>query len=420
MLKILNLSTIYSEIHFLLIKYIVSEMKFQDIIVFKHIINNTYIIKNKITNQIETNLPLNPFITELIKNYLLYCSLNKIRNEEENLQFIEITNWFQENANKGNYFLFTFVGILLRDGYILEENFEESFKYFKLAVENQYIEAEPFLAKMYFNGFGTRKNIKIALDLFNKSSERGNLISKYELGCYYIDTNFEKGLNYLIESSNMNFPPSLNSLGYLYKAGEFCEPNIKQSMDYFKKSSDLDDDDAQYELRVIYKEGNMVRKNYLKSFEFLSKSADQENFQAMCELGELYFSGFGVKKDIDKALEFFIISAEEGVSKAQNNLGYCYQNGIGVEKNDGEAFKWYKIAAKGGSIVSLNNLATFYEKGIYKEQNLRKAIQLYKEASDSGSQEASHNLIVLFHEIKNKKMIIEDEENILNLIEEAL
>ena len=66
------------------------------------------------------------------------------------------------------------LGVLLHNGMGMEINSEEALRWFKLASNNNHIEAEAYLGSIYTYGFRGPQNIEKALYYLKKAADKGH------------------------------------------------------------------------------------------------------------------------------------------------------------------------------------------------------------------------------------------------------
>ena len=122
--------------------------------------------------------------------------------------------------------------------------------------------------------------------------------------------------------ATLDFPCSINNLGYMYKRGLAVTQNLQKATELFQSVSD-------------------------KGF-----------FLGTLNLASCYEEGSGIDKDIDKAIQLLKICIDKGCYSAMNNLGVLYK----VEKkNPDMAIHYYEMALSNKcDNVALENLSNLY------------------------------------------------------------
>ena len=122
---------------------------------------------------------------------------------------------------------------------------------------------------------------------------------------------------------SLNFPYSVNNMGYLYEHGLGVVQNLKKAIELYQIGVDMKCDVSMHNLAFCFREGN------------------------------------GVKQNIDKAIELYKLAVSLGNSSSMNSLGFTYENRL---KNDDMAIKYYEMAATKNFEMGLQNLITLYIK----------------------------------------------------------
>lgn len=207
----------------------------------------------------------------------------------------------------------------------IEENNDEN----KESLEREYREKEQRtiqnlqekcdLAKSYEEGNGVKKDIMLAVKLYEELVAEGFPEAQYRLSnCYYMGNgvrkNEEKAMQLLELASSQGNTEAMYLLGWMHSS-------------------------------IYNKQGKSDDK---KAVELLLQAAKSDNINAQDALATHYFMGIGIEKDFKKAVYWAEKAAKKGDPEAQYHLGSCYEYGDGVEKSKEKAIYWYKEAANKG------------------------------------------------------------------------
>ena len=125
-----------------------------------------------------------------------------------------------ENATAQNN-----LGMALRDGKGIKQNFNEAAKLFILSANsgNQYAQAN--LGLMYLDGLGVAQNNNKAAKYFKLSADQGNASAQTTLGYMYhlglgMEVNFSKAIDLYSLAANQGYSIAQRNLGYIYKTGD--------------------------------------------------------------------------------------------------------------------------------------------------------------------------------------------------------
>jgi len=234
-----------------------------------------------------------------------------------------------------------------------KEDFKMAVEIFKPLAEQANIEAQSFLGLMYYQGFGTPKNIKKALSYYLLSAKQGNTEAEF--------------ITNLI-SSELGDANSQFNLGMLCLSGKGYAPDYKEAIKWFYKAAEKENVNAQYNLGLMNLIGKGIPRDYKEAAKWLKKAAEHGNANAQHNLGFLYSKGYGVPLNYKEAVKWSKKAAEKGNPNAQYNMGLMYVNGYGVSQDFNEAVKWFSKAAKNGNINAQKNLEVLLQKKVVHEQ----------------------------------------------------
>ncbi|PKC61342.1 kinase-like protein [Rhizophagus irregularis] len=273
-------------------------------------------------------------VRQLINNIALQLKSNHYINN--------LIDWLSTNSKYGwllGLFYYYDVGIKEK-----EKNSTKSFELFSKAAGDNYLIAKVYLAKCYYDGYGTMKNKLLAF----------------------------------AEKEYINIQCNL---GTLYENGEGTGKDLKQAFYWYSKAAENGCEIAQYNLGRFYQGGKGVEKDEYKVFEYYKKSAEQEYLDAIYMLGYCYDKGIGTKINKLEAFELYKTAAEKGLDNAQNSLAALY---IRFKKDLKNAIYWFQKAAEKGNAIAYDNLGIIYELGICNDKNEFKAFELYKKSAEKG------------------------------------
>ena len=267
---------------------------------------------------------------------------------------------------------------------------------------------EADLGWAYQNGLGVPKDLGKAIELYQKTADKGNAYAQNNLGLLYqngegVPKDLGKAVELYQKSADQGNAFGQSNLGFLYQNGEGVPKDLGKAIELYQKSANQGNAFGQSNLGWLYQNGEGVPKDLGKAIELYQKSANQGNAFAQRNLGWLYQSGEGVPKDLRKAAELYQKAANQGNAMAQVSLGWLYQSGQGVPKDLGKAIELYQKAADQGNPPAQTNLAGLYQygDGVPKDLDkatelLSKAAEVYQKAADQGDAFAQNNLGCLY------------------------
>ena len=371
---------------------------------------------------------------------------NKLDDKEDYDVLAYISNYymFQDNYDKVKEINFTilknkkddkYAPNCLGDAYFAEGDFENSEKYYKIALENgspdskdklfnlyqtteniekfrELIEKDETKREEYLLSLGNlyfhKKDYKMAEKWYLESEKLGFLESKYNLGhVYYEIENFEKAEKYfqeviekiphLKENAIEKLINVYNSQANLYlTSGDFdkAEKYLKILVEKYSIK------ECYYNLAVI----NRQKGNIEKYKEYILKGIELGDSQCMFSYALSVYSETGkYTEEVDRWLKK---AAEKDHVDAMYELGLFASEQNRIE----DSKKWYKKAAEKGETTAMNNLANIYS----DEGNKEEAMKLYLESAEKGNPLAFFNLGNYYEENNNIELAKEYYSKVLD------
>ncbi|WP_288308203.1 SEL1-like repeat protein [uncultured Muribaculum sp.] len=190
-------------------------------------------------------------------------------------------------------------------------------------------EAQYYLGKIYYNGYGVTKSPAIAFEWFQKSAQQG-------------------------------FVRSQNNLGVCYNSGFGTEISHKEAVYWFRKAAEQGLDISQKNLADMYVTGKGIEKSPTEAEYWYRKSAEQGLVYSQVNLGLMYLNGDGIKKDLTEALFWIRKAADKGYSYGQYHLARMYRFGWGVDESYPTAVEWLKKGAEQNNIYCILEIGDCY------------------------------------------------------------
>ena len=138
---------------------------------------------------------------------------------KENMNVNAIIDYLKVEASNGHTNVMQQLGQKFLFGQGIEQNFQESFNYFKLGHLHNDTLCTYYLGEHYLNGWGVEFNYTEAKILFERA-----VAQQY-------DPNVIKDKN-----NKLYVAKALNSIGYIYYHGMGVNTNVKRAYDYFKSN----------------------------------------------------------------------------------------------------------------------------------------------------------------------------------------
>lgn len=238
--------------------------------------------------------------------------------------------------------------------------------------------------------------IKREIIRFKQCSEKQDPLSICSLGLYHyeglvVERDMKKALELFEKSVELGYKTANYYMGICYENGIEVEKDKAKAIDFYRKA--YEDDDSYAAEKALERLGISQIGSWQPDETDIKKLQTRiavGDAKAMTDYGIILITGkFGKKKDIHKAIDLFQKSAKLGCINGIRCLAACYSDGIGIQCNKARAFGLYKRAAD-----ELNDPWCTYEVGV-KYQNgsgvikhLKKAKQYYKKAAEMGVEDA--------------------------------
>ena len=252
------------------------------------------------------------------------------------------------------------------------------------------VDAQYYVGKMYYNGFGTSQDTEKALFWYKKSAENDNIESMNDLGVIYskeIDyIDCEKSLYWLNRAIKLGSDSSAAILSGMYMAGVCVEKDISKAESINLNYLRSDISKKVYEANKYFWIAEY--RDYEKAISIATKSFEEAVSTFGYMLGVAYKNGYGVDVDYSKSHYYYLRSALTGNTSSQYNVGVNYYTGEGVKIDKKVALKWVRMAAHKNHAKALLLLGYFYELGDCVEQDYDAAITFYKKAAQLGDAQA--------------------------------
>lgn len=240
----------------------------------------------------------------------------------------------------------------LARAYYAAEDYEKSINFVRKALDSGSKGALELLAYHYYYGEGTKKNLKKAMSLFQKSSDLGFIDSTITLADIFaygddgIKKNEKKAFELMKKAENQGFSLDVvNYLGAAYIHGIGVPRDINKAIYYLEIAEKNDDPHAPLNLGFIYQVGDAETGiDYEKAYKYYKRSSELGNYAGTALLAQLYEHGLvNDKIEIDIAFDLYNKAAIEGGDLiSMLTIGDFYKEGTGtIEKDLEEAKKWY-------------------------------------------------------------------------------
>jgi len=191
------------------------------------------------------------------------------------------------------------------------KDYQTAFREWKAAAERGQAEAQFDLALLYAQGYGTRRDLTVAVQWYRKAAEQGNAQAEF-------------------------------ALGQMYSRGWGAPRDTADAMRWLQMANDPASDGPPTEWARV--EGYGFEQDQKQAAYWYEKAAEQGHQEAQYNLARLYATGQGVPRDQEQALRWVRASASQGFAPAQARFGLRYATGSGIPQDHRLAYLWLTIA----------------------------------------------------------------------------
>ena len=307
----------------------------------------------------------------------------------------------------------------------IEVDYEQAFKFFNLAIEyerkdtsyNSWLcKTYRSLGKCYLYGHGVEKDAKKAFEMFTEGTIYGFsdcykfLIMMYEQGIY-VKQNKLTAYNLLTRLIVYGQYQRAWHIATYCLEGKVVHRDFDQAYALCLTGSNFTFVASKLEIAKLMLAGWPKKFAPAAIMQALEPAVLVAGKTSHFILGLIYDFGYPVKRDDQAAITAYRVAAFLGNAKAKVNLSVKYATGEGTDKNEEEAFKLALEAAYGGLAIAAANLGLMYKEGIGTVKDLDLAKEWLEKASDQGDLEASEALANFDHELKFRKIAVQDYLN---------
>ncbi|KAG5663747.1 hypothetical protein KAF25_006332 [Fusarium avenaceum] len=280
----------------------------------------------------------------------------------------------------------------------------------KLGIEKIATKAAGYLGRMYLRGDGVVQNFDRAKVWFERGVTHHDAQSQHGLGLmmlhgYGQKKNVKKAMELFKSSADQDYAPALVQMGQLY-LDQGGQEDVRIANNYFELAGRHGNIEAHYYIAEMIHYGVGREKLCGASLTYYKSVAEKAEplVSAWGDANDAYEAG-----DYELAFLEYLLAAEQGYEKAQTNVAYMLdsvQNKLSVSsllgkpreksgllKNPSLALVYWTRSSRQSNVDSLVKMGDYYYHGIGTEEDISKAVQCYTGASDySQSAQALFNL----------------------------
>jgi hypothetical protein len=267
--------------------------------------------------------------------------------------------YFESAAKQGHALAQYKMGYYQYYGKVVKKERAKAFSNFLLSAQGGNSESLAFLADMYHNGDGIKKDDKEALNWARKSAATDDVKGQYLLGLLLYRGSagvLDRPLaeEWFLKAANRDYDLALTAMGQV----EHDKKNYSAAMDWFKRSADTHNNKrAQWMIGKYYTDSRYLPNNAAEGIKYLELAANQNWDDAMLDLATLYAGESLVDQDQMLAAEWIKKSASSGNSASQLLIADFLSNGKLVDgENFVEALSWALVSAENGNSDALKTI----------------------------------------------------------------
>jgi len=163
-----------------------------------------------------------------------------------------------------------------------------------------------------------------ARELFQAAADQGDPEAKHYMASLYyqghgVKKDHAKALALLKEAAGDDYVLSIATLGAMYLEGDFVDQDYQEAFAYFLRAAKLDHLHSIYKVSQFYLNGAGVAQSYDKAAYWFKEAAIQGHLQAQHAYALLFAQGNGVPLDYVHAYAWINMPAEAGDDEAIKN-----------------------------------------------------------------------------------------------------
>ena len=281
-------------------------------------------------------------------------------------------------------------------GFGIPKDLDMAFVRYTDSAEQGYMKAQHNLGLMYIDGLSTDTNPELGYEWIAKAAAQGLALSQFMMGVALtmegspLKQDITRGLEYYKAAALQNYPAAFTQLGEHFG---FREHDYVQAGEYFDKGAALGDPQAMHRLSYIYMGGTLRTQDKEKAHNLLKTSAEKKYLPSYYDLAMSYIWGNGVTQNAVKGVEWMKKSAiEANDPRAMESYAQIlieHRSGYLTRVKDLDTIesgvKWRKKAATLNDASAQFNLFVHYYNGDHVSASKTEAIKWLKASAKNGS-----------------------------------
>jgi len=157
----------------------------------------------------------------------------------------------------------------------MEEKCIIYFNKWKIMARSKRVSAMSAVAELYYQGYGTEKNLEKSIRYFRKASRYQFAYAQYRAGVFYLmEEDFidkEEGIKYLRKAARNGHTESAFLLGVIFGTGELGIKDVGESDKWLEKALKKKHSVAQKYAGYLYKSGQVGEGHYARVNDIISE-----------------------------------------------------------------------------------------------------------------------------------------------------
>lgn len=263
-----------------------------------------------------------------------YVGYNYYLNQE----YQKAVKWLKKAAKKSNTIAQYHLGVCYFEGQGVEQDYHQSFLWFREAEQAGLLEAMNAIAKVIDSGINA-DNIRIRgwytndyhnwcyKTFFKRRALVFDRVHTYEIGKVRESLGNKEAIDIFMESAKREFIPSQRELGRIYYEGSLTEQNSSEAVSWWRRAANNGDYESQYLLGCSYIDGVGVERDYNEGIYWIERSIENGYpfSKAKDKLREAYFRNNSIDETRFDYLEDVANEESEWECKLKrlyNDVGY--------------------------------------------------------------------------------------------------
>lgn len=204
-------------------------------------------------------------------------------------------------------------------GELVNQDYEEAYKYYKEAASLGSAEGQYNVARLHYEAKIPNPSISTSILYLKKAISKGS--PKAEKLLLAIRSMAETSLQDSLEKAEKGSVKEQYSLAKIYEKGSNgIRKDLRKAVYWYEKVANNGNRFAQYALGLYYRDGIVVKQNYEETAKWFTLSSEKGYPKAQFSLAKLYYSGKGVPLDKKKCYDLLSLASKKGYKLAEKQL----------------------------------------------------------------------------------------------------